>query len=187
MKTGLDYVFDKLMLVTGILLLLYFWANFPERPQEADHHYATLSSPGSSSKIISKWAYVKPDKQLSPREVIRIQLMALQQNDNTDSGVLTVFNFSSPTSRMHLGHINNFRVMVREPAYKPMLNFRKYKTGQLVVTDNIAYQLILITDQQQQQNAYLFILSKQKKGPYKGCWMTDGVTRMAQGPASKQI
>ncbi|RIJ37345.1 DUF4864 domain-containing protein [Pontibacter oryzae] len=182
-----DKVFDRVMLVIGILLLGLFWAQFPAAPALSDQNFATYTSDSSEISHTSKWTYLKPDKALSPREVVRIQLKALQQNDRSDSGVITVFNFSSPTNRMHLGPLDHFRMMVRDPAYRPILNFKSYTPGQMVVSGKNAYQLILIETPSGQQEAYMFILTKQIKGTYKDCWMTEGVARMEQARQTSQI
>lgn len=175
---GIDHVFDKIMLAIGVVLLTLFWLQFPGTPLADQQHYASYSSPYEETNSTSKWTYLKPDKALSPREVISIQLRALQQNDHRDSGIITVYNFSSPRNRMNIGPINHFRILVRNPSYSPMLNFKSYKMGQLVVTGNTAYQLAVITGNDGREEVYLFILAKQRKGKYRGCWMTEGIARM---------
>ena len=180
-------MFDKIMLALGVLLLVLFWAQFPAMPTADEPLYATYTSASSEVSHTSKWTYLKPDKALSPRQVISIQLHALQQNDPADSGVITLFNFSSPTNRVHLGPLDHFRLMVREPEYRPILNFKSYKTGQLVVSGGNAYQLVLIEGADGQQEAYMFILTKQRRGTYKGCWMTEGIARMEQAYVTSQI
>ena len=79
---------------------------------------------------------------------------------------------------MHIGPIHNFRLIVRDPAYSTMLNFRNYKAGQLVTENNKAYQLVVVTGQDGREEAYMFILAKQRKGNYKDCWMIEGIARM---------
>ena len=101
-----------------------------------------------------------------------------QQNDGSDSGIITVFNFSSPVSKISMGPIENFRLLVRDPMYKPMLNFKTFKKGNMVITGKSAYQLVVLTTQDNEKAAYLFMLARQTKGYYKGCWMTVGVVRM---------
>lgn len=177
---GKDNVFDYIMFVLGLLLLILFWVQFPAMPTLEDKQYATYVMPDAIASSSSKWTYIKPDKTLSPQQVVHIQLQALQQNDRSDSGVITVFNFSSPNNRLHIGPINHFRVLVRDPAYQPMLNFKSYKKGQLVVSDDTAYQLVVIEGRDGRKEVYMFILSKQRRGAYKGCWMTEGIARMEQ-------
>ncbi|MFD3002243.1 DUF4864 domain-containing protein [Pontibacter toksunensis] len=184
---GKDNVFDKIMLVTGILLLILFWVQFPAMPIIEDQHYASYMTPNAETVSTSKWTYLKPDKAFSPQEVVGIQLRALQQNDRSDSGVITMFNFSSPKNKLHIGPLDHFRVLVRDPAYRSILNFKSYKTGQTVVTDDTAYQLVVIDGQDGREEVYMFILSKQRKGSYKGCWMTEGIARMEPGAETSSI
>ncbi len=173
---GLDY----LMLSLGLLLLVLFWARFPAMPSLQDREYAAYVMPDAIASSSAKWTFLKPTKSFSPQQVVQIQLQALQQNDRSDSGVITVFNFSSPRNRQHIGPINHLRMLVRGPAYQSMLNFKSYKRGQVVVTGDTAYQLVVIEGRDGQEEVYMFILSKQLKGSYKGCWMTDGIARMDQ-------
>jgi len=175
---GIENVLDKVLLVIGVLLLILFWTQFPPVPSPEQHHYAAYADPATAAGTASKWTYLKPHKTLSPHEVIRIQLQALQQNDPSDSGVITVFNFSSPMNKLYIGPLEHFRILVRDPAYSTMLNFRSYKTGQLIRTGSTAYQLVVLTGRDGQQQVYLFILAKQRKGIYKGCWMTEGIARL---------
>jgi len=177
---GKDNVFDYIMLVLGLLLLILFWVKFPAMPQLEDTQYASHVMPDAVAGSSAKWTYLKPDKELSPQQVVQIQLQALQQNDRSDSGVITVFNFSSPKNKLHIGPLNHLRVLVRDPAYQSMLNFKNYKKGQLVVSNNMAYQLVVIQGSDGREEVYMFILSKQRKGTYKGCWMTEGIARMEQ-------
>jgi len=175
---GYEQFYDKLLLMVGVAMLILLWVQFPAQPTQDMQVQAVYASSETGAEALSKSSFLRPSKALSPRQVIRIQLRALQQNDHSDSGVITVFNFSSPTNRLVLGPLNHFRLLVRDPAYSPILNFKSYKTGKLVVTENAAYQLVVIKGQDDTETAFLFILGRQQKGPYKGCWMTEGVARM---------
>lgn len=175
---GVNKVVDNVLLAIGILLLVFVWYTFPGVPEMSEQQYAIYYPGEAKTTSTSKWVYLRPSKQLTPRDVIRIQLKALQENDRTDSGIITIYNFSSPISRVSVGSINHFRLMVRDPAYSPMLNFKSYKTGHLIVTDNSAYQIVVLDGADGEHSAYMFMLGKQKKGTYKGCWMTVGVVRL---------
>ncbi|WP_299708910.1 DUF4864 domain-containing protein [uncultured Pontibacter sp.] len=170
-------MYDKLLLAVGVVLLVLLWVQFPAMPEMDAQDNVRYTSDEAKTVLNSKARFLKPSKALSPRQVIKIQLHALQRNDMTDSGIITVFNFSSPASRVSLGPLNHFRMMVRDPAYSPMLNFDSYKTGKMIITDDTAYQLVVVKGTNGEQVPYLFILAKQRKGMYKGCWMTVGVAR----------
>lgn len=175
---GFDSVVDKALLAVGVLLLLVFVGSVPLVPEQDKNHYVNYTNPISSSSTASSWSYLRPSKGLSPQDVVQIQLKALQQNDGSDSGIITVFNFSSPVSKISMGPIEHFRLMVRDPMYKPMLNFRSYKKGNMVITGKSAYQVVVLTTQENEKAAYLFMLARQGKGYYKGCWLTVGVVRL---------
>ncbi len=174
---NIGHIFDKVMLAIGVALLILLWWQFPTMPSPDRLNFTSYTSSSEEITTTSKWTYLKPDKALGPREVIRIQMRALQENDQHDSGIITVFNFSSPKNKRKIGSINSFRLTVRDPGYRSILNFKSYKTGQLVITDNKAYQLVVVEGHDGTENAYLFILAKQDKGNYKGCWMTEGIAR----------
>jgi len=174
---GAGDIVDKTLLAVGALLLLVFLWSVPLIPDDQEMHYtSTVYAEGDAST--SSFSYVRPSKGLSPQDVVQIQLKALQQNDGSDSGVITVFNFSSPVSKISMGPIEHFRLMVRDPVYKPMLNFKSYKKGNMVISGKSAYQLVVLTTQENEKATYLFMLARQTKGYYKGCWMTVGVVRL---------
>ena len=123
-----------------------------------------------------------PSPDLSPAEVIAIQLKALQQNDGQDNGIEVAFNFASPTNKAATGPLNRFKLLVRNPLYESMLNFRSFRAGKVVMEKGQAHQVIIVTDQQGNQAAFLFSLSKQNRAPHRDCWMTDSVVRLEIEP-----
>lgn len=175
---GPDSIADKILMAIGFALLLVFAWTMPLTPEQDEMHFSSTQYSEGFASGTSSWSYLRPSKALSPQDVVQIQLKALQQNDGSDSGIITVFNFSSPISKISMGPIEHFRLMVRDPAYKPMLNFKSYKKGNMVVTDRMAYQLVVLTTPDNEKATYLFMLARQNRGHYKDCWMTVGVIRM---------
>ncbi len=175
---GLDKIVDHTLLAIGALLLLLFVSTVPLEPTQNQEQFGLYASTGEIPVTASEWSYIKPSKSFTPQEVVQIQIKALQQNDKSDSGIITVFNFSSPASKMRVGPIEHFRLMVRDPSYKPMLNFKTYQKGNMVITGKSAYQLVVLTTENNEKAAYLFMLARQSKGHYKGCWLTVGVVRL---------
>ena len=74
----------------------------------------------------------EPDPSLSPQDVVSIQIEALQHNDTPyeDRGIEITFNFASPTNKRMTGPLEQFKAMVRNPVYGPMIDHRsaKYET-----------------------------------------------------------
>ena len=92
----------------------------------------------------------------------------------------------SARPKCHTGPVARFIPMVKTPAYKPMLNFRSADYGNLELGDDktTAEQTVSLIAANGDVATYLFRLSKQADGEFKGCWMTDGVMRVQ--PKGKQ-
>lgn len=119
----------------------------------------------------------QPRPDLSPDEVIRIQLDALRENDTgNDTGIATAFNFASPGNRVYTGPLSRFKQIVRNPVYNVMLNHKRAEYDPVLVSGTIAQQRVMITGEASQTVIYTFTLSRQREAKYRDCWMTDGVS-----------
>ena len=73
---------------------------------------------------LSKAELLKPDSNITPSEVIRIQLLGLQKNDNEfkDSGIEQTWNFAHPNNKKVTGPLDNFKRMIKGDSYQMMIN-----------------------------------------------------------------
>ncbi len=118
----------------------------------------------------------EPSPDLTPSDVIRIQLAALQHNDEDDGGIATAFQFASPGNRVYTGPLSRFKQIVRNPAYSIMINHRLAELEPVTVSGDVAQQRVLVTGNDSQMVIYTFVLSRQRGDRFHGCWMTDGVS-----------
>lgn len=119
---------------------------------------------------------LQPNPNLSPEEVVKIQVEALKHNDEEDRGIEITFRFASPANRQATGPLPRFIRMVKNPAYKPMLNHKLAEYDPIEISGNTATQRVTIIDSNGNATVYLFTLSKQVDAACEGCWMTDSVT-----------
>ncbi|MBD1166772.1 hypothetical protein IDG49_03240 [Pelagibacterales bacterium SAG-MED07] len=65
---------------------------------------------------------LNPDKNIKPKEVVKIQLTGLQQNDLNyqDSGIEQTWNFAHPNNKKVTGPLNNFKRMLKGNSYQMM-------------------------------------------------------------------
>ncbi len=121
-----------------------------------------------------------PNPKQTPEDVIGTILRALQHNDEptTDAGIAITFAFASPGNREVTGPLARFIELVKNPLYRPLLNHRRAERGLLKTVGNSAQQKVTLYDKDGRRALFLFTLSKQTDGPYKDCWMTDGVERL---------
>ncbi len=120
-----------------------------------------------------------PNRNLSPADVIRIQIGALGRNDipHENAGIEITFLFASPRNKLVTGPLPRFIQLVSNPVYRPMLNHRQAEYGPLQVEGVNATQPVILIASDGQRVGYLFTLSRQDGGTCDGCWMTDGVIR----------
>ena len=116
-----------------------------------------------------------PEPELKPNEVVKLQLLAMQQNDDSDFGIEVTFRFASPSNKIQTGPLKRFIRLVRNPSYRPLLNHINTTFLELNIEEDFAVQDVIITTSNGERIGYRFRLSIQKGPLYPGCWMTDSV------------
>ena len=116
-----------------------------------------------------------PEPELKPNDVVRLQLLAMQQNDDSDFGIEVTFRFASPANKKQTGPLKRFISLVRNPSYRPLLNHINATFLELTVEEDFAVQDVIITTSNGKRIGYRFRLSIQKGPLYPDCWMTDSV------------
>lgn len=139
---------------------------------------AVVQLPGDSAATTAEepvTADVMPSPELSPVDVVRIQVEALKNNDPTDSGIEITFRFASPANKQVTGPLSRFKQLVKNPTYRPMLNHKLAEFGTIHISGDTATQRVTIIERNGQATVYLFTLSQQDLPNCQGCWMTDSV------------
>jgi hypothetical protein len=119
---------------------------------------------------------LQPNPELSPEDVVKIQVEALQQNDDNDSGIEVTFRFASPANKQVTGPLFRFKELVKNPLYRPMLNHKTADYSKMVFDGDTATQRVTIIESNGEATVYLFTLSRQNLSDCPGCWMTDSVS-----------
>ena len=150
---------------------------------DSDETEATPLTPKDMTPVQKLAALPQPSVDLSPRQVIELQVAALGDNDKPfkDAGIYTAFNFASPANKRVTGPIERFVTMVKNPIYRDMLDFEKAVFGPLEQTEGRAMQIVVLyqrTEQGLEPAVYGFTISKQIEGPQESMWVTDSVIRM---------
>ncbi len=126
---------------------------------------------------MSQSEIVLPAPDLTPQQVVRIQLDAMRRNDDPlpNSGIELAFRFASPANKVHTGPLSRFAQMVKGPLYASLLDYCAVELGPLYTGDDQAQQMVRVRDRHGRTVTYIFGLSRQESGPFSGCWMTDSV------------
>ena len=89
---------------------------------------------------------LKPNSTISPKEVIKIQLSGLQQNDleYKDSGIEQTWKFAHPNNKRVTGPLSNFKMMIKSDSYGMMINHLSHTITELGILLIIVTLLTLI-------------------------------------------
>lgn len=123
-----------------------------------------------------------PSPGLDPSTVVRIQVEALRNNSLLNEGIVLTYRFASPGNKRFTGPLDRFIEMVRSAPYDQLLNHRSANYGPVVVTEDKAQQIVIVTDKKGDETAYHWMLSRQSEGEFRDCWMTDAVIPAKQPP-----
>lgn len=116
-----------------------------------------------------------PSTDLSPREVVEIQVSALGRCTQSQRDLWQCYAFASPGNRQVTGPIDRFTRMLLSPTFEPLVQASAVVIGSEHVRGDSATVLVTVTDRDRQVCSFRFYLTRQTENPYPDCWMTDGV------------
>ena len=123
---------------------------------------------------------IKPDPSISPKEVISIQLIALQNNDLpfNDAGIEQTWEFAHPDNRAFTGPLDNFIRMLKNPSYVMMIDHLEHKIIPVEEQEMNSYYFVELIDSNGKKFGFEWTVEKvNQNGKFKDCWMTVGVSQ----------
>ncbi len=119
-----------------------------------------------------------PAPGISARQVVEIQLQALQQNNSPtrDSGILQTWIFAHPRNKRQTGPLERFRQMIKSPNYRTMLDHRHHSVETVVESATRALYSVVIVTASGQKRAFQWEVQKVTQGAQAGAWMTTSVS-----------
>ena len=132
-----------------------------------------LITPNLSAEMI------KPDPSISAKDVISIQLKALQINNSPfeDAGIEQTWEFAHPNNRKSTGPLNNFIRMIKNPSYSMMIDHLEHNIIPVEEQENSSYYFVELTDVNGKKYGFEWTVEKvSENGEFKDCWMTVGVS-----------
>ena len=120
-----------------------------------------------------------PNNSILPAEVVKIQLVALMDNDKKyeDSGIEQTWNFAHPTNKKNTGPLPNFKMMIKGNSYQMLINHISHTVTELGSGDNWAQFEVVILDKEKIYHKFNWQVEKfTLEGPLQGCWLTTVVS-----------
>ena len=128
---------------------------------------------------ISKAELLKPNNQIKPDEVVKIQLSGLQKNDSNfkDSGIEQTWNFAHPNNKKVTGPLSNFKRMLKGDSYQMMIDHLSHTITKLGSGDNWAQFEVIILDKNKIYHKFNWQVEKYTEdGELMNCWLTTMVS-----------
>ena len=123
---------------------------------------------------------IKPDPTISAKDVISIQLKALQKNNSPfeNAGIEQTWEFAHPNNRKVTGPLNNFIRMIKNPSYSMMIDHLEHNIIPVEEKETNSYYFVELTDVNGKKYGFEWTVEKvSENGEFKDCWMTVGVSR----------
>ena len=120
-----------------------------------------------------------PNNSILPAEVVKIQLVALMNNDKKfeDSGIEQTWNFAHPNNKKNTGPLPNFKMMIKGNSYQMLINHLSHTITELGSSDNWAQFEVVILDKEKIYHKFNWQVEKfTLEGPLQGCWLTTVVS-----------
>jgi hypothetical protein len=118
---------------------------------------------------------VLPSSELTPAQVVRLQLAGLSDASTGGVGILQCYCFASPANRAMTGPLDQFGRMVRQGPYQSMARPRALLVGRPQYDGQVARVLVTVVAEDSGVSAFTFVLSRQEAAPFQDCWMTEAV------------
>ena len=122
---------------------------------------------------------LSPNNTISPKEVVKIQLSGLQQNDleYKDSGIEQTWKFAHPNNKRVTGPLSNFKMMIKSDSYEMMIDHLSHTITELGSSDKWAQFEVIILDKNKIYHKFNWQVEKYTlEGTLKDCWMTTMVS-----------
>ncbi|MBD1139956.1 hypothetical protein IDH15_01635 [Pelagibacterales bacterium SAG-MED38] len=128
---------------------------------------------------ISKAEILKPNSNIKPSDVVKIQLIGLQNNNDEfeDSGIEQTWNFAHPNNKKATGPLDKFKRMIKSNNYQMMINHISHTITEIRGGDNWVQFEVIILDNKKIYHKFNWQVEKYTEdGPLKDCWLTTMVS-----------
>jgi len=121
---------------------------------------------------------IEPDKNLTPYDVVKIQLNALKDNNNpsVDFGIRQTWIFAHPENKKITGPFERFRIMLYGAQYGLLLEHNSHKIKLIMNTVEKYIFGVEILSKDKKLFFYEWHLEKGSDEACQNCWFTSAVS-----------
>ena len=133
-----------------------------------------------TSQSFAEDGLIKPNSNIKPEDVIKIQLKSLMKNDtpSRDNGIKQTWEFAHPNNQRFTGPIDNFTKMIKGDSYKMLVDHLGHEILELDSNKNVALYEVIVLGPEKKYFKFRWQVEKfLKDGPLKNCWLTTVVSQ----------
>ena len=122
---------------------------------------------------------LSPDKSILPTQVVKIQLVALMNNDSEykTKGIEQTWSFAHTNNKKNTGPLAKFKMMIKGNSYSMLLNHLSHTITEIGKSDKWAQFEVVILDKEKIYHKFSWQVEKYVlDGPLKKCWLTTMVS-----------
>ena len=123
---------------------------------------------------------IKPNLNIEPQQVIKIQLSALMKNDNPykDRGIIQTWEFAHPDNQKMTGPLERFKNMIKTDSYSMLLDHSNHEISEVYMSDKVATFEVTVMDSEKKYYKFKWQVEKYTtEGSLKNCWLTTAVSQ----------
>ena len=128
---------------------------------------------------ISNAELIKPNINLKPYDVLKIQLNSLKKNNipYKDAGIEQTWIFAHPDNKAITGPLDRFKKMIYSDSYKILIFHINNRVTILSESNNKLVYKVYILSKDKKKYYYVWQIEKiEKEGNFENCWMTTSVS-----------
>jgi len=129
--------------------------------------------------VTAKAELIKPNIEIKPDQVVKIQLNGLMNNDepNLDYGIKQTWEFAHPLNKKYTGPLARFINLLKSESYKMLINHLDSEIIEVFKSSNQYGFEITILGNDKKYYKFQWVVEKYyDEGPLKDCWLTTSVS-----------
>ena len=129
--------------------------------------------------VTAKAELIKPNIEIEPDQVVKIQLNSLMNNDepNPDYGIKQTWEFAHPSNKKYTGPLPRFINLLKSESYKMLINHLDSEIIEVFKSSNqYDFEITILGNDKKYYKFQWAVEKYYDEGPLKDCWLTTSVS-----------
>ena len=122
---------------------------------------------------------IKPNSEIEPNQVVKIQLDGLMKNDepNLNNGIKQTWEFAHPSNKKYTGPLSKFITLLKGQNYRMLINHLDNEIIEIFKTTNkYGFEVTILSNDKNYYKFQWVVEKYYEEGPLKDCWLTISVS-----------